>query len=109
MPAIELVGRVEHAKIVVDAFLLDVGIGASPMDRRTLQIRGCGTIAAERAFVRSKPPLQSRKIGAVKDEALKVDPFAVKPDLDPAVNDVPGRKVIGKPGDCSRHRGATPS
>ncbi len=101
VPSIELVGRVEDTEIVIDAVFLDVRAGASPIDRRTLEIGRCRAIAAERALVGRNLPLQSGQIGTIEDEALEVDPFAVEPDLDPAVNDALGRQVIGKAGDGS--------
>ena len=40
MAVVKIVRRVEHAEVVIDSLILDVGVGAFPFDRRVLEILG---------------------------------------------------------------------
>ena len=98
MARVEGVGAVEDTKVVGDAFLLDVGVLATPFDPGRRQVGRGGTVAAEAARLR-KAALQAGQIGRVEDEALQRDPAAFEADLDPAVDDALRRQPVGEAGD----------
>lgn len=95
---VEGIRAVEDTEVVGDAFLLDVGVLATPFDPGRRQVGRGSAVAAEAACLR-KPPLQAGQIGRIEDEALQRDPAAFQADLDPAVDDALRRQPVGQAGD----------
>jgi hypothetical protein len=99
MPLVESVRVVEDSIVVVDAVFLNISVRPFPFDGWIPEIRGSNGKAAECPFDCRESVLHAPQVGPVQNEALKIDPFAFKPDLYPAVNDVARCEIVGRTGD----------
>jgi len=98
MPLVESIWVVKDAEVVVDTVFLDVRIRAFPLDGWVPKVRDSHGEATECAFDCREFALHALQVWSVQNEAFQVDPLFFKPDLNPAMNDVARRKLVGQTG-----------
>src|SRR6516164_5314312 len=95
---IEIVRRIERAVVMIDSFVLDVGVRSFPRDRRVLQVFGGNCKSAKGTFGLREMALHAVQVATIDDEAFEIDPLPLVPNLDPAMDDARRRQTKGQTG-----------